>query len=161
MRGSYLYAAGVVVVWTLAWGSVSVANVASGLAVAAVVYVVIPERGRLSQRVAFRPVPLARLGWYLLTTSVTSNLLLARLAFSRGNWPPSGVVDVEIPVLSDAELTLVTNIMALSPGSLPVDVHRDTSMLSVHFIDTSDEQALRERVWRLVRLCQDAVGERS
>lgn len=155
-----IYAIGVVVVWVLAWGSLSAANVLSGVAVAVVVYLVIPERRSLSGRVKFRPVPLARLAWFYVVTAVRSNLHVARLSFSR-RWPPAGVVAVEIPVLSDLELTLVTNITALSPGSIAVDMRRDTSELLVHFIDVSDEEALRAQVRRLVALCQDVAGDRS
>lgn len=148
----------VVVVWILAWGSVSVANLLSGLAVAALVAAIIPEREMLSGPISLRPGPLLRLGWFFVSTTATANVELIRLTYARRVFPPAGVLDIAIPPLSDVELTMVTSLVALSPGSITVDVQRDPWVLSVHFLDLSDPDAQRLWLGQLVERCQAVAG---
>ena len=150
----------VVVVWVLAWGTISFANVVSGVAIGVLIALIIPERELLAGHISLRPVPLLRLGWFFLSTAATANVAIIRLSFSRRDWPPAGVLDIDIPPLSDVELTMVTSLMALSPGSITVDVQRDPWVLSVHFADISDPDAQRAWAGRLVEHCQGVAGER-
>lgn len=155
-----VYLVGVVVVWMLAWGSVSVANILSGVAIGVLVAAVIPEREMLTGRISLRPGPLMRLGGFFLSTAVKSNVELVRLTFGRRVFPPAGVIETTIPPLSDVELTLVTSLIALSPGSITVDVRRDPWVLSVHFLDISDPEAQRTWLDQLVERCQAVAGAR-
>jgi multicomponent Na+:H+ antiporter subunit E len=56
---------GLVVVWVLAWGSLSVANVLGGLAVGALLLWIAPDSVG-GGRVRVRPVALARFAGYVL-----------------------------------------------------------------------------------------------
>lgn len=155
-----LYALVVVIVWLLAWGSITVANVVGGIAVAIVVMLIVPERRLRTGSVTLRPIPLARLAWFFISTTASANVALIRIVFSRRPFPPAGVLDIAIPPLNDVELTMVTSLMALSPGSITVDIQSDPWVLSVHFLDISDPEA--QRVWtdQLVEHCQRVTGAR-
>ena len=62
MRSSAGFVAVIVAIWLLAWGSLSWANVASGMVVAVLLLVAIPDVRVRAHLPRVRPVPLARLG---------------------------------------------------------------------------------------------------
>ena len=74
-----MYAAGIVAIWILAWGSLTVANVLSGLLVAALLMVVTPGGIGGGRRPPVRPVAVARFIGYTIAGMVA----LERLARPR------------------------------------------------------------------------------
>lgn len=52
------------------------------------------------------------------------------------------IVAVPLTVKSDAEITLLANMITLTPGTLTVDVAADRSVLYVHTLAMDDDQAL-------------------
>jgi len=147
----------VVVLWLLAWGEVSPANVVSGIAVGAALFVVFPladdegERGRISA------AGVARLLGYILVQLVLSNLVMARsIVRRRPAWHP-GVVAHRLDQPSELTATMMTSIIALSPGTMTVDVDDDASSIQVHFFDLLDVEAARLSLARLEQLVTSAV----
>jgi multicomponent Na+:H+ antiporter subunit E len=53
------------------------------------------------------------------------------------------VISVPLDVTSDAEITLLANLISLTPGTLSVDVSDDRSCLYVHAMYGDDAEALR------------------
>jgi len=53
------------------------------------------------------------------------------------------VVRVPLQVRSDAEVTLLANLISLTPGTLSLDVSDDNRSLFVHAMDVDDADALR------------------
>jgi multicomponent Na+:H+ antiporter subunit E len=130
-----------ILVWILLWGSVSVANVVSGLAIALVITLllplpVVPVEGRV------HPLSLARLvllvGWDL----VLSSLQVAWLAIRPGPPPRSAVLWVRVAVKSDLVLALAANIVTLTPGSIVLEIDQTRRLMYVHVIDVSSESAV-------------------
>ena len=78
MRSSLGLVAMLVAIWLLAWGSLSWANVASGLVVAGGLVVALPDARRRAHLPVIRPVPLIRLGLRLARDLVVSNVVLTR-----------------------------------------------------------------------------------
>ena len=113
-------------IWLLAWGSLSWANVLSGLVVAGGLMVALPDARRPARLPVIRPVALVRLGLRLAKDLVVANLVLIREVLSP--WPriSTGVVRVPLPECSDQVLTLLANLVALTPGTIPVEVERDS-----------------------------------
>ena len=56
-------------------------------------------------------------------------------------------------------LTLIANIIALTPGTMTVDVTPDPPMIYVHFLLLSDVAEARRAVARLERLVVAAIGD--
>jgi multicomponent Na+:H+ antiporter subunit E len=52
------------------------------------------------------------------------------------------IVAVPLTVKSDAEITLLANLITLTPGTLSVDVSDDRSLLYVHVLTLSTREAL-------------------
>ena len=107
------------------------------------------------------PIALARLVGYVIAQLVVSNVLVAREIVSRRSRVRTGVVGYRVQQPSDLTLTLMSNILALSPGTMPVDVTHDPPMLYVHFLLLSDVEDARRTIGRLERLVVAAVWTQS
>jgi multicomponent Na+:H+ antiporter subunit E len=153
-----LRAVPLVLLWLLAWGEVTVANVVSGIVVALALLVAFPPRPTEEPRPRFRPLGIARLVGYVLVQLVVSNLLVAREVVSRGSRIQTGVLAHHVRHPSDAVLTIMANVIALSPGTMTVDVTRSPAVVYVHFLLVDDVEDARRAVARLERLVVGAVG---
>ena len=137
-----------VLVWILLWGTVSAANIVSGLAVALVITVLlplpaVPVEGRV------HPLSLLRLivtvAYYLAQSSVQ----VAWLAVKPGPPPLSAVLRAHLAVKSDLVLALAVNIFNLIPGSIVLEIDRARRMLYMHVIDVGSDRCVN-RFYRQV-----------
>jgi multicomponent Na+:H+ antiporter subunit E len=135
-------------VWLLLWGEASVANVASGLVVAAVLAAVVPLGGAavaprhrvhpfgVVRLVGLFAVELVRATWRMAVTVVAPSP--ARLR--------AGVVRVELRTRSPLVGTLVANLVTLTPGTLSLSLV--DGVLHVHVLGLDDAEAARADVRR-------------
>jgi multicomponent Na+:H+ antiporter subunit E len=144
--------------WVLLWGELSVANVVSGFAVAAVLLVVFPMGHRPGW--VWRPirvVALARLAAHVLGQLAVSNAVVAREILTRGSNVRTAVVACRLSSRAESAMTLVANIVALSPGLMTVDVRSDPPTIYVHVLHFHSAADTRRRIARLERLVVKAV----
>ena len=59
-----------------------------------------------------------------------------------------GVIAVPLDAKTDAEITLLANLITLTPGSVSLDLSPDRSVLYVHvmYIDNGDVEEARRRI---------------
>jgi multicomponent Na+:H+ antiporter subunit E len=128
-------------VWVMLWGTVSAANIVSGLAVAVMITLllplpVVPVHGRV------HPLSLARLvvtvGWYLVLSSVQ----VAWLAIKPGPPPKSAVLRARLAVKSDLVLALAVHAINLIPGTIVLEIDRDRRTIYVHALDVASVRAV-------------------
>ncbi len=150
---------GLTIIWVLAWGTPSVANILGGLAVAALLIAVAPDDWPAFRRARLRPVAIARFVGYLLVEVVRANVALTREVLTPGSGITTGVVAVPLPGCSDALVTLVTNAIAITPGTMPVELDRDpTTVLYVHVLLLGDVEEVRREILHLTELAYRAFG---
>ncbi|MEV6812635.1 Na+/H+ antiporter subunit E [Micromonospora sp. NPDC051296] len=123
-----------VAVWVLLWGTLSWANVISGLVVAAVLLAVFPLppvtfAGRI------HPLPLLRFALRFLLDLVVASAQIAWLALRVGHTPRSAIIAVQLRVNTDLNLTLTAESLSLVPGSLILEADRSTGTLFIHVIN--------------------------
>ncbi|MEO5724683.1 MAG: Na+/H+ antiporter subunit E, partial [Ilumatobacteraceae bacterium] len=154
-----------VAVWLLLWGHVSAANVLSGILVVAAIGILFPTSPPPTdaeaapwQRVRVRPVANLRLfavvGWQL----VLSNLVLAREIITPGSQIRTGVVACRLRNDSEWVIALVSNIVSLTPGTMPVHVQRDPPLIHVHVLHLTSPLTVRRDVARIEALATLAYG---
>jgi len=129
-------------VWILLWGTVSAANILSGLAIALIITLLlplppVPVEGRV------HPISLLGLiglvGWYL----AQSSLQLAVLAVKPGPPPLSAVLRAHMAIKSDLVLALAVNIINLTPGTIVLEIDQVRRMIYVHVIDVGSDRAVK------------------
>jgi multicomponent Na+:H+ antiporter subunit E len=154
-------AALLVALWLLAWGELSVANLVSGVAVAVALLLAFPLAPGRDRTARPSPAGVARLTWYVASQLVTSNVAVAREILRRHPTVTQGVLEHRLETAGDEiVITTMTSIIALSPGTMTVDVDRDASVLYVHFLLLNDVDAARAGLVRLERLVRAAVSAR-
>jgi multicomponent Na+:H+ antiporter subunit E len=127
-------------VWILLWGSVSAANVLSGLAIALLITQLlplpaVPVEGRL------HPLSLLRLIVTVFYYLALSSVQVAWLAVKPGPPPLSAVLRAHVAVKSDLVLALACNIFNLIPGSIVLEIDQTRRMLYMHVIDVGSDRA--------------------
>lgn len=101
-------------------------------------------RRALNSDAYFRTVgALLRLLGYFIRELIVANLQLARKVLTPGlaDIRP-GFVAVPIDLRSNAAITLLANMLSLTPGTLAVDVSSDHRTLYLHVLDAGDVAGL-------------------
>jgi multicomponent Na+:H+ antiporter subunit E len=149
MRRDLWLLVALVAIWILSWGGLTWANLVSGIAVAVGTLVAAPGvRGRTHAPV-IRPIPTLVLAAHVLRDVVVSNVQLARLVVARRPRIATGVVRVPLAGCSDAVLTTIVNLVAMTPGTMTVEVGHDPTVIYVHVLYLDDPDAVRQGIWRL------------
>jgi multicomponent Na+:H+ antiporter subunit E len=143
--------------WLLAWGELSVGNVVSGVAVATAVLVAFPPAARAGSDFHLRIRGVVTLAGYVAAQLLVSNALMARQLLRRQPDEQQGVLAHRLQHPSEEVVTVMTSIIALSPGTMTVDVDATSSTIYVHFFRLHDVAAARRQLARLERLVRNAV----
>ncbi|MCC5952580.1 MAG: Na+/H+ antiporter subunit E [Acidimicrobiia bacterium] len=69
-----------------------------------------------------------------------------------------GIVAVPVRGVSDTIVTLVANVISLTPGTLTLEVERDPTVLYIHVLHLRDVESVRADVQHLEALCIRAFG---
>jgi multicomponent Na+:H+ antiporter subunit E len=136
-----------VVILALIWAGISGnftgLNLLFGGLIGAVAVLVLREAlaGPRSSRRIRRVLSLAILFLYeLMASAVRVALVVVRPDMSKAVRP--AIVAVPLSVKSEAEITLLANLITLTPGTLSVDVSADKSVLYVHALYMDDRDAM-------------------
>jgi multicomponent Na+:H+ antiporter subunit E len=146
-----------VALWLLAWGEASVANVLSGAAVAAALLLAFPA-GPSARHVRLRPGGILRLVAYVARQLVVSNIVMTRQILGRRVDAHPGVVAHHLRRPSEEVVTLMSSVIALSPGTMTVDVDAASSAIYVHVFDLRDLDAARRSLAELEGLAAGAIS---
>jgi len=137
------------ILMALAWGAVtgsfSPINLIFGFALGAVALSLIREQvgsmGYFSR--ARRVISLMVLFIYEL---VLSSVRIAILVLKPNMNLKPGIFAYPLKVDRDFEITLLANLITLTPGTLSVDVSDDRQTLYIHTVDCSDPDGLRQDI---------------
>jgi multicomponent Na+:H+ antiporter subunit E len=152
-------ASSLVVLWLLLWGDLSVANVLSGIAIATLLLAAFPgDRRADAERYVIRPIAALRLTAYFLVQLVSSNILLVREVLSRRSRVHTAVVACQLETSSSRLTTVIMDLIALTPGTMTVEMSRDPTILYVHVLRLDDVEKVRASVSRLESLVVAAFG---
>ncbi|MDT5246124.1 MAG: multicomponent Na+:H+ antiporter subunit [Mycobacterium sp.] len=139
-------------VWILLWGTVSAANILSGLAIALLITLLlplpaVPVEGKL------HPLSLLRLVATVFYYLALSSVQVAWLAVKPGPPPLSAVLRAHVAVKSDLVLALSVNIFNLIPGSIVLEIDQTRRMLYMHVLDVGSDRAVN-RFYRQVAVVE-------
>jgi multicomponent Na+:H+ antiporter subunit E len=135
-------------IWAAATGEFTLLNFVIGFAIGyAILFFVRRDLGTGSY-VARVPRMISFAGFYLWQL-ILSNLRVAYEVITPGHFMKPGVVAVPLDAETDAEITLLSNLITLTPGTLSLDLSPDRKTLYVHvmYID-KDVETTREEIKR-------------
>ncbi|MBB3288061.1 MULTISPECIES: Na+/H+ antiporter subunit E [unclassified Rhizobium] len=133
------------IVWVAVTGSASFINLVFGFVLAAVALAIVRSSygGVLYLGRARRILALLVLFICELAKSVWA--VAVAVMSPRIDVKP-GIFAFPLTVDRDFEITLLANLITLTPGTLSVDVSDDRKMLYVHALDCSDPEAIRRGI---------------
>lgn len=146
-----------VALWLLAWGDISLVNLISGITVAWAMLLAFPQENRASGHVRVRPAGVVRLIGYVVSQLVTSNVLMARQILRPHPQEHPAVIAHRLRQPSEVVATVMTSVIALSPGTMTVDVDPGSTTIYVHFFRLYDPSSARALLNRLERLVVGAI----
>ncbi len=132
-------------VWGAVTGDFGSLNLLFGFVLGAVaLYVPRPFWGESKY---FRRISLVgSLTWLFIVELVLSSFRVAKDVITPGFNFRSGIVALPLYIDRDAEITLLANLITLTPGTLSLDVSNDKSVIYVHAMDVDDVEALRRDI---------------
>jgi multicomponent Na+:H+ antiporter subunit E len=152
-----------VAIWVLGWGDLSVANVLSGIAAAALVIAVFPI-GRVPEGggQGLRPLAAVHLLGYFVVELVRSNIAMTRDLLGGRGRIRTGIVAYPLRLESEGLATLLVNVLTLSPGCMPVELvdggATDGRVLYLHLTRMYERDAVLGVVARYEVLIAQAFG---
>lgn len=143
--------------WVALWSDISVANVLSGLVVAALIVMAF-DTWRPGRPVV-RPIAVTKFITYFTYQLAVSTLVVARTVITPRDRIRSGIVAVPLSGCSDAVATLIADAISLTPGTLTLEVRRDPLTIYVHALDVRDITVLQREIRTLEVLAVNAFGD--
>ena len=138
-----------IVLLTAAWlaltGSLTIPNALLGLLLGLLASSFAREQRRGSE-VAIRPLRVIGLAALFVWELTLSGLRVARLVLTPRMQLQPGIFAYRLKVDRNFEITLLANLITLTPGTLSVDVSADRKTLYVHAIDCSDPDETRRGI---------------
>jgi multicomponent Na+:H+ antiporter subunit E len=133
--------------WAVATGQFTLANLVVGLALGYLV-LLFAQRA-LGPSPYFAKVPQAvGFAFFYLWQLILANLRVAYDVVTPTHYMRPGVVAVPLEAKTDAEITLLANLITLTPGTLSLDVSADRRVLYVHamYLDNDDPELARRQI---------------
>lgn len=152
-----------VLLWMALWGEITLLSGLSGLVVALVV----------TRLFYLPPVELSgrfNVGWFLMFLArlagelVVASVVVAAQAFAPRRITTNAVIAVKLRTSSDFIMTMTATAASLVPGSIVVEIDRDTATLYLHVLGAADESAIskaRAAVLTTERSLVRAIGSRD
>jgi multicomponent Na+:H+ antiporter subunit E len=142
MRGTLLILA-LALGWTAMSGSLTVPNLLLGAAIGAIALLLL--RDRLGgPKTLSRLLKIAALALLFVRELLLSAIRVALLVLTpnlKSRLRPA-IIAFPLTATSDAEITLLANLITLTPGTLSLDVSADRKAIYVHVLSLNDREVL-------------------
>lgn len=138
------------IILTLVWagllGGVSLQNLVSGFMVSYLVLWLV-TRGQRGHDSYFGKVPrFIGFLFYYLWELVQSNAVIAYDVLTPTHYMRPGVIGIPIDAETDLEITVLANLITMTPGTLSLDISPDRKTLYVHAMYIKDPDKLRAEI---------------
>lgn len=141
--------AGLVFAWCALWGSVSFANVASGIVVSVLV---LGTGVGTSGRGGIRLGPLLRFIGLVMVDLVKSSFTVAWEILTPTDYTEEAIIAVEAPVDTRQHLLLLVVAVTVTPGTAVIDTDPDSGTLYIHVLHASKADEIRAHILELSEL---------
>jgi len=132
-------------VWVAMTGNLTPVNLFTGFLLG---YVVLLFSHRVVARSSYyrKIFDLAGFLLFFLWEMILANLRVAHDVITPTLYTRPGIVAIPLEARTDDEITLLANVISLTPGTLSLDVSDDRKVLYIHAMFIDDEQKLRDDI---------------
>ncbi|NLA35159.1 MAG: Na+/H+ antiporter subunit E [Actinobacteria bacterium] len=152
---------GLLIAWMLMWGSASPGTIVGGALVIAVMYAIFPSTRHALPSFNLHPKAVVWLVAYFAKQVVKSNFLLSIEVLRPHPSIRTTAIDVPMHTSSPSILTAVSNMCAMSPGTMVVGVNVEPPVLRAHILvfgAQSDHSVAVRGIYALERYATAAFG---
>jgi len=135
--------------WAFLGGELTAVSLMTGFVVGFVILWFV-LRGQPEATYFRRPPRFLRFVGSFLVQVVVANLRVARQVLAPGALLRPGIVSYSLSAKTDTEISLLANLITLTPGTLSLQVSEDRGTLYIHALDASDPDGLRRDIERLL-----------
>ncbi len=145
MRGKFLSNILLTFIWVALTGSFAFLNFLFGFVLSfLILWVITIGRGE-SKYFKILPKTIAFI-FFFLYELIKANLQVAYDVVTPKFYMQPGIVKVPLDAKSDLEITLLANLISLTPGTLSLDVSNDKKVLYVHAMYVSDKEKFIQNI---------------
>jgi multicomponent Na+:H+ antiporter subunit E len=106
-----------------------------------------------------RPWGALKLGWYVFVSLITSTwAVVVAVLFPRPDRVEATVKTVHVSTRSATAMTLMGNLITLTPGTMTVDLDERSGLMHVHILGRVDDDEFAESMARLERKVTAALA---
>ncbi len=145
------------ILWVALYGEASVGNILGGLVVAGILVAFFPVSQSSVRYV--RPWGAVQLCWYVFVSLVTSTwAVVVAVLFPRPDRVEASVRTVQVSTRSATAMTLMGNLITLTPGTMTVDIDESAGILQVHVLGRVDDREFASSMARLEKKVSAALA---
>ncbi len=137
------------IAWTALTNNLSWFNLLSGFALGYVILYFASEGG-LTERPTYIIRVIKAFGFtlFFIKELIVSNFKLMAEVLTPTHYMKPGVVAIPLDAKTDFEITLLANLITLTPGTLSLEVSPDRKYLYIHamYVDTEDLDGFRNKI---------------
>jgi len=134
-------------VWMALTGTFTFANFVVGFAISSAALWLIGSQGEVSFIVYIpRVFRFVGLFFFFLWELLLSNLRVAREVLTPGYQMRAAIIAIPLDAQSDLEITVLANLITLTPGTLSLDVSADRKILYIHAMHVHDVERFRNDI---------------
>jgi multicomponent Na+:H+ antiporter subunit E len=134
-------------VWMALTGAFTFANFVVGFAVSSAVLWLTGSRGEVAFIVYLtRFFRFVGLFFFFLWELLMANLRVAYEVLTPGYQMRAAIIAIPLDANSDLEITVLANLITLTPGTLSLDVSADRKILYIHAMHVHDVEKFRKEI---------------
>ena len=140
MRSKFLANILLTIIWVFLTGSFEVVNFVFGFVVTFLILWIISSKDSQTEKY-FKLIPkLISFIFFFLWEVIKANIQVAYEVITPQNKMKPGIVALPLDAKTDTEITLLANLITLTPGTLSLDVSEDKKVLYIHAMYVHDKQ---------------------
>jgi multicomponent Na+:H+ antiporter subunit E len=134
-------------VWMALTGTFTFANFVVGFAISSLTMWLVGSRGEAAFIVYItRVFRFAGLFFFFLWELLMANLRVAYEVLTPGYQMRAAIIAIPLDAKSDLEITVLANLITLTPGTLSLDVSQDRKILYIHAMHVRDVDKFRHDI---------------
>ena len=145
MKNQFLLNILLAIAWMLLTGELTAENFIEGLIIGYIILWV--SKAALGGSKYFKKIPKAiSFFFYFVKELIVANLKVAFDIITPKDYMRPGIVAVPLGAETDMEITLLANLITLTPGTLSLDVSTDKKVLYIHTLYLDDTEKFRTEI---------------
>ena len=143
--------------WVALTGDFSGPNLLFGFIVGYLVLLVAARQMRIGVQYASKLPKIIGFVLFFIYDLVKANMRVAYDVVTPKHLMKPGVIAIPLTVDRDAEITVLANLISVTPGTLSLDVSSDRKVLYIHAMYLESEQELQDSIKELERRVMDIL----